>query len=374
MEIIRGPIQSAQRVVIYGPEGIGKSTLASRLPEPVFIDTEGSTKQLDVARFPFPNSWAMLMSQVDYVRKNPGVCKTLVIDTADWAESLAKEAVCARANKDGIEDFGYGKGYVYLAEEFGKLLNALNDIIERGIHVVFTAHAMMRKFEQPDEAGSYDRWELKLEKKTAPMVKEWADIVLFVNYKTYVVKDGDRDRYIAQGGKRVMYTTHHPAWDAKNRHNLPEELPLDYAAIAHIFEGGSPAPTEPAPAQTAPLTTPEPARQVAAPESTPTRSEPESTPDAKPDLEPAPQEQPAAASSVEDFEAEGVPKALADLMQSHGVTLEEIQAVVAARGYFPKDTPFRNYPKDFVDGVLIAAWPQVFKAIEETRELNNLPF
>ena len=45
----------------------------------------------------------------------------------------------------------------------------------------------MRKFEQPDELGAYDRWELKLDKNTAPLVKEWADMVLFANYKTVVV-------------------------------------------------------------------------------------------------------------------------------------------------------------------------------------------
>ena len=57
----------------------------------------------------------------------------------------------------------------------------------------------MRKFEQPDELGAYDRWELKLGKKTSsqisPLVKEWADMVLFANYKTYAVavdKDGKK--------------------------------------------------------------------------------------------------------------------------------------------------------------------------------------
>ena len=54
MEITRGKIQTAQKIVLYGPEGIGKTTFASRFPEPLFIDTEGSTRQLDVARLPKP--------------------------------------------------------------------------------------------------------------------------------------------------------------------------------------------------------------------------------------------------------------------------------------------------------------------------------
>jgi hypothetical protein len=243
MNIITGIINSAQKVVIYGPEGIGKSTFASKFPDPVFIDTEGSTKKLNVARTPKPTSWTMLFEQVKYFKDNPNKCKTLVVDTADWAERLCVEHICSKSQKSGIEDFGYGKGYVYLEEEFGRLLNLLEELIERGINVVVTAHAQMRKFEQPDELGAYDRWELKLEKKTAPLLKEWADIVLFANYKTYVVNvDGQgaqKGKNKAQGGKRVMYTTHHSCWDAKNRHDLDDELPLEYQAIAHCIPSGT---------------------------------------------------------------------------------------------------------------------------------------
>ena len=99
------------KVVLYGPEGIGKSSFAAKFPQPVFIDTEGGTKRLNVARLPAPTSWAMLLDEVAEVRKSNVPCRTLVIDTADWAERLCTEAVCARAKVHGIEDFGYGKGY-----------------------------------------------------------------------------------------------------------------------------------------------------------------------------------------------------------------------------------------------------------------------
>ena len=237
MEIIKGKIKKAKKVVIYGPEGIGKSTFASRFPDPVFIDTEGSTNDMDVARLPRPTSWIMLLEELQYVEKNPGVCKTLVIDTIDWAEQLCVEHICEKHNKSGIEDFGYGNGYVYTKEEFGRFLNKLTDVIEAGVNVVLTAHAQLRKFEQPDEMGAYDRWELKLGKKTqsqtSPLVKEWADMLLFCNYKTYSIAVDDKGKkHKAQGGKRVMYTCHHPCWDAKNRYNLPEECELDYGVIA----------------------------------------------------------------------------------------------------------------------------------------------
>ena len=229
MQITRGVIPSALKVLIYGPEGIGKTTLASRFPDPVFIDTEGSTKQMDVARLPSPESWSDILNQVKYIA-NRNACKTLVIDTADWAEMFCMKALCG--NDKSIEDFGYGKGYVMLAERFKELLDELNKVIDAGIHVVLTAHAQMRKFEQPDEMGAYDRWELKMQKKTAPLVKEWADMILFCNYRTHVIeKDGKKK---ARGGERVMYTTHHPCWDAKNRFGLPEVLPMEFDAIASV--------------------------------------------------------------------------------------------------------------------------------------------
>ena len=94
----------------------------------------------------------MLLEQVQEVKKeNTSVCKTLVLDTADWAEQLCIKHICDKYKKSGIEDFGYGKGYIYLKEEFGRLLNLLEDVIERGVNVAVTAHAKMRKFEQPEK-------------------------------------------------------------------------------------------------------------------------------------------------------------------------------------------------------------------------------
>lgn len=354
MNITSGVIASAQKVVVYGPEGIGKSTFASQFPRPLFIDTEGSTKKLNVQRFDKPSSWTMLMEQVRYVIDNPAVCGTLVIDTIDWADQLCITHICNKAGKKGIEDFGYGNGYVYEKEEFGRLLNTLDEVISVGVNVVLTAHAMMRKFEQPDEMGAYDRWELKLGKKTssqiAPLVKEWADMVLFANYKTFAVAVDDKGKkYKAQGGSRIMHTTHHPCWDAKNRDGLAEELPFEYAQIAHVITHGQ----ESAPvAATAPtlVSTPAPAEII------------EEIIDTEGNYvgEAAPKTPPVNST---------LPQALTDLMQAYGVTEQEIQTVVAAKGYFPADTPIEKYGAEFINGVLVGAWQQVFTMIKEEREV-----
>lgn len=366
MEIIRGKLASAKKVVVYGPEGIGKSTFASQFPDPVFIDTEGSTKDMDVARLKAPSSWQMLMEQAKYIKEHSETCRTLVLDTADWAEILCIESVCEKNQKDGIESFGYGKGYVYLAEEFGRLLNLLTEVVDTGVHVLITAHAKMRKFEQPDEMGAYDRWELKLQKQTAPLLKEWADMVLFANYKTIVVNvDGQgaqKGKNKAQGGKRVMYTSHHPCWDAKNRYGLPEELPFEYQAIAHIIAQQTSVPTEMSERKEGPEyvqgTLPGmnlPVQEAATP------AQEEKVPDY---------------IVLQQSREENVPKALLDLMIANRVTEWDVQNAVGAKGYFPSDMPIEQYPEDFVQGCLVAAWPKVYELIQrEQRELDKeIPF
>lgn len=359
MKITKGKINSAQKVVIYGPEGIGKSTFASRFPEPLFIDTEGSTKFIDVARTEKPSSWIMLQEQIRYIIQHPDTCKTLVIDTIDWAEQLCVEDVCARHNKKGIEDFGFGNGYVYCKEEFGRFLNLLNDVIEKGINVALTAHTQIRKFEQPDEMGSYDRYELKLGKKTAsqtaPLVKEWADMVLFANYKTFSIATDDKGKkHKAQGGTRIMYTMHHPCWDAKNRHGLPDEMPFDYVGIAHIFSVNETV------KQVKVEVKQEPAAEhktETAPDEIPFGDAPVLMPDAT-----------AQARAVN----EKIPKQIRDLMIENKVDEYDIQSIVAKRGYYPEDTPIENYDPDFINGVLVGAWPKVYEMICQMK--NEIPF
>ncbi|WFB60544.1 AAA family ATPase [Paenibacillus sp. BR1-192] len=371
-EVISGTVQTAQKVVLYGPEGIGKSSLAAQFPNPVFIDTEGSTKQLNVQRLQKPSSWEMLKQQVQWVKQQgPARFGTLIIDTVDWAEMLCVESVCATHNKNGVEDFGFGKGYIYVAEEIGRFLNLLSDVVEAGIHVVLTAHAQITKFEQPDEMGAYDRYQLKLGQKTgsrtAPLVKEWADIVLFINYKTYSIATDDKGKkHKAQGGTRTMYTTHHPAWDAKNRHGLPDELPLDYGRIAHIFS----QPTSAVASQQTPAIQTQPTHAAA---SQPTQQQPAATsiPEQAPVVQTQQPDKPTNPTQQPELNP-NIPRSLYDLMVQHGVQEYEIQAVVSQKGYYPQDTPITNYDPGFIEGVLVAAWQQVYGMVQETR--NQIPF
>jgi GTPase SAR1 family protein len=395
--ITRGIIPTAKKVVIYGPEGIGKSTFASRFPDPVFIDTEGSTKHMDVARFPAPTSWEMLLAEVGEVYAHPDICRTLVIDTADWAEMLCIRHVCDRDHKQGVEDFGYGKGYVYVKEEFAKLLDLLSRVVGAGVNVVLTAHAMMRKFEQPDAAGAYDRWELKLSKQVAPLVKEWPDMLLFANYKT-IVSDVQKmtGKGKVQGGRRVMYASHHPCWDAKNRYGLPDMMDFDFSAISAIIE----APTAPAKAPEAPMVREQPKAPekpaVKAPEpAEPPKVEPKAAekPAPKPEMkaEAKPTTTPAAKAEVKaEAKPEGaakytvrgevlderLPEPLRSAMTRHDVSEWDLWNVIQVRlpGTFPHDSKLWELPREFFAQWAIPNMDKIGAMAKEAREKEELPF
>ncbi len=356
MKISKGVTITPQKVVCYGPEGIGKSTFASMFPDPLFIDVEASTRMLDVARIdPPPMSWTGILETVkEFLSERPSDFQTLVIDTADWCEKLCVAHICAKYQKSGIEEFGFGKGYVYLYEEFGKLLNSLEDVIKAGYNVVLLAHAKMRKFEQPDEMGSYDRWEMKLSKNVAPIVKEWADLVLFANYKTTVITTQD-NKHKVQGGKRVMYTSHHACWDAKNRHGLPDELPFSYEEIAHCIPASGAGGSKP---------------EVGIPASEEITVAPARTESPAPAAQ---TERTAQPNGLKPLLSQDIPKALAELMTASQITEDEVLRVIGSTGYFTADTPWSVMQEQgFVDGWVIPNWTYIKDTVEA--DPNRLPF
>lgn len=393
MNIIKGKIPGAKKIVIFGPEGIGKSTFASRFPEPLFIDTEDSTKDMNVARFEKPSSWQMLKSQVAYVISNPDVCKTLVIDTADWAERLEIDWLCNKNGWDGLEGAGYGKGYTYSAEEFGRLLDLLTEVTEKGINVVITAHAQLRKVELPEEMGAYDHWEMKTSKKVAPMIREWADAVFFANYKVTVInvdnQGAQKGKNKAQGGRRVMYTNHTPFWDAKNRYGLPEELPFNYDSIREVIESSiKPIKEEhPASEQAAamPSSVPDPAPAPAADIPDPIQDALKAMEKPKEAVTAAPPKEkgksvtwePVPAEKLEQELDKRIPKRLRDLMIASGVHEWDIKNICEAKGYIPYGTELWDYEKinpPLIDSGLIANWDSVVSQIREMFNKEQVPF
>jgi hypothetical protein len=234
LNIQRGRRHTPVRAVIYGTEGIGKSTLAAAFPSPVILDTEEGTHHLDVARVSI-GSWDELRAAVAEIGSKPSEFRTVVIDSADWAERLLTEQLLRENKWASIESAGYGKGFTMLAEAFGRFLTQCDALIGVGLNVAFVAHSKVQRTSPPDMADGFDRYELKLTKQTAPLLKEWCDLLAFCNYKT-TVSEGSDGRKKATGGKRrLMHLERAAAWDAKNRYGLDAELPMTIESLAPIF-------------------------------------------------------------------------------------------------------------------------------------------
>ena len=177
------------KTVIYGQEGVGKTSLAACVPGSVFIDCEGSTTKMNLRRLPKPTSWEMLKQELQYILENHKEkgYQTVNIDTFDWAERLAIQELCNEHKVNGIEGLGYGKGWEYEAEKIGRFLDYTEDLIKAGINVTLLCHAITRKASIPEADAEFDHWELKLGNKTtnkiAPLLKEWSDMTLFWHLK-----------------------------------------------------------------------------------------------------------------------------------------------------------------------------------------------
>ena len=238
-QVTSGVIARPQKVIIYGPEGVGKTTLASQWPSPLFLDTEGGTAQIEGAsRLDCPD-WQHISGAVKELSSSASHgFKTVIIDTIDWAEKCLIDFMLATKTDEkgrfvkGIEDYGYGKGYVYIKELMSEFLYDLNTLIKQGVNVVMLAHSTLKKVEKPEIGEAYDHYELKLTKNNSPILKEWCDALLFLNFDVSVI-DGK-----AKGGKeRVIMCNHCAAFDAKNRHSLPDYLPAEVRSLAALLSG-----------------------------------------------------------------------------------------------------------------------------------------
>lgn len=338
------------KVVIYGQEGVGKSTFASCFPGAVFIDCEGSTTRMNVRRLQKPTSWQMLCDEVEFVRQRHAErgYQTLIIDTFDWAERLALDDICTVHKVNGIEGLNYGKGWEYEKEMIGRFLDSTERLIAEGVNVVFLCHAISRKTTTPEVMEEYDHWELKLGSKTtnkiAPLLKEWSDMTLFLAFRTNIIATDDKGKkHKATSAERVMYTTKTAWWDAKNRFGLPEMLPIDFGAIAHIFTAQTPAQQMIAQAQAQGIPT------------APT----DDLSDFKSQKELA-----AESAAPPPQPLQGIPQKLADLMQEHNVQPHHIEFVSAdVWHYFAQGQPMNTYPADYHD-YLTANWGAVLDAVK----------
>jgi len=240
-KIKRGGESLPPRILLSGPEGIGKSTFGASAPSPLFISQEQGLTGLDhVARIT-PESYADVTATVDELTSNPGEFKTLVIDTTDSLERSIHAFVCKRDGQQNIEGYGFGKGYKVAEFELSALLNKLDTLRERQkFGIILLSHVQIKTFTQPG-GEQWDRYEMKGHKGFTGILREWPDACLFAVYEVFKTKTAGGKAEKTIGGGRIIQTCWSPGWDAKNRLALPETLSLSYEDFAAAVDANSPA-------------------------------------------------------------------------------------------------------------------------------------
>jgi len=225
LDSVKKPERRPRRIVLYGTHGIGKSTWAACAPKPVFIPTEDGIRNIDVPSFPLANHISDVFQAVGELASEPHEYETAIIDSADWFEKLAWKFICEQKNVQSVGEIGYDQSAQIMRE-------LLSELSKLKTMVIVLAHCKFERIEPPS-GESYEKYAPKLHEKFNGELQEWADEVLFCNYKVYTKSTDEgfgRKRNVAIGGDRVIYTTEKPSHYAKNRINgLPEELALSFA-------------------------------------------------------------------------------------------------------------------------------------------------
>ena len=223
---------SAPRLVVYGVEGIGKSTFAAGAPNPIFILTEDGLGSLSVAHFPVAKTFANVMSAIATLHDDEHDFYTVVIDSLDWLENIIWREVEAAHD---AKDLAYGKGAIIAADRWRQVLEGLDALrLHSKMVVILIAHTTIKRFDSP-EVEPYDRYQPKLQERSSAVIREWADALLFANYKVMVKKDDvGFNKTTNRGfttGERLLFTNERPAYMAKNRYALPDSIPLSWDAF-----------------------------------------------------------------------------------------------------------------------------------------------
>ena len=244
--ISRQPTLAPPRIVLFGPHGIGKTTFGAQAPSPIILPFEDGIAKLDVPHFPLLRSFGEAMEAIAALYSEAHEYATVVVDSLDWLEPLVWAETCSRHKFETIESPGFGKGFLFALDiwrEFFAGLVALRE--QKGMCVILLAHQEIKAFNDPN-TEPYDRYQLKLQARAAALAEEWADCVLFANFRTYTAKsNAGFNKTVTRGvgsGERVLYTEERPGFRAKNRYALPPEMPFSWAHFSQALAGEQAAP------------------------------------------------------------------------------------------------------------------------------------
>lgn len=228
------------RIMIYGADGIGKSTFACDAPGAVFVASEDGLGDLRPPRFPTPRSWDDVLQALESLLPDEEY-ETVVIDSLDWVEHLLKEHIQSSENWTPTDFDKYGRGYKIMPDYWRHMIVLLDSLRNKGKQIILVVHSEIKNFQNP--AGEdYMRFVPKIGgDKSMGLWREWCDSVLFALQETVVKEsEGYAKNKATTSGNRIVKTQWNPAWDAKNRWNLPEALPLSFKEYADARDEGAP--------------------------------------------------------------------------------------------------------------------------------------
>lgn len=234
MPIIKGRQARPRRILVYGENGVGKSTFAAQFPTPVFLNIEDGIADLDVDKTHKLNTFPEFAGEISWLIANDTEHQTIIIDTIDWLETLICTDVASNAGKATVEEIAFGKGYPLVEKAWHFVINSLTRLWGQGRNIIFTCHASVKKFEDPN-VSTYSYWSPQLKEKCSGCIAQWCDEVFFARTVVHVIQKEEgfnKTRNMAIGGvDRVMVTVETASQVAKNRLGLPMEMPFSYEAL-----------------------------------------------------------------------------------------------------------------------------------------------
>lgn len=226
------------RIVVHGPDGAGKTTLAASMLRPVFLPCEEGRGVLRVSAFPVPHDYEEVVEAIDELLKMDHDYRSFVIDTADHLEPLIWDKTCrahttAKNKYEHIEDFGYAKGYQYADPYWKEILQGLDALRrEKAMTICVLCHSAVVEIKDPN-LGPYHKIEPRIHKRGNELLRQWADIVGYLDIERVAVDQGDKSagksktiRTAAVTGRRVLHLEDQGSFKAKNRYGLPPEIEI----------------------------------------------------------------------------------------------------------------------------------------------------